>query len=186
MSAPDRAADVRFARVPADVVEVIAKRGRHRDVIYAGRSRQLPLPTVGTVEWSDAYLTFATRPDRWWIVMSVGPCGEAASRIGALLGTGVVAVDHSSGYDLIDLVGAAWRSLLACGCRIDLDANHFQPGQVAATVLAQVPIMLVPHPSGIFLLSPSTYTVHLEAWLSRLCASTHPHTETRHSGASNE
>jgi sarcosine oxidase subunit gamma len=157
-----------MTRIPVDIVEVIARRGRHRDVVYAGRARKLLLPSVGAAEWSDTYVTLATRPDRWWVIGPVSACAETAARIAGLLGTGVVTVDQSSGYDLLDLTGDDWRAALATGCRLDLDPEVFGPGQVAATVIAQVNVILIPHPAGQFLLTPSTLTQHVEEWLSHL------------------
>jgi heterotetrameric sarcosine oxidase gamma subunit len=166
VSAPEPLNPCRFERSQADLVEVIARRGRHRDVVYAGRARHLVLPPPGEAHWSDDYVTLCTRPDRWWVIAPERPCAETAARISALLGTGAIVVDQSSGYVVFDLIGIEWRNRLSFGCRIDLDPEVFRPGHVAATLIAQVNVILIPHPTGLFALVPSTYARHVEIWLA--------------------
>ena len=172
MSVPEPS-KLRIERSEGDLVEVTARRGRGRDVIYAGRARDLHLPGFGAATWSDTYVAACTRPERWWILAPVRPPNESAARIAGLLGTGAIVVDQSSGYVVFDLVGAGWRVLLTRGCRLDLDPGVFAPGHAAATTLAQVHVVLIPHPSGILVLAPSTYAQHFREWLEHL-AKAHP------------
>jgi heterotetrameric sarcosine oxidase gamma subunit len=165
-SAPESIADLRFERASADLVEVVARRGRHRDVTYAGRARNLHLPDLGRANWTDASVTLCTRPDRWWVIAPERPSAETAARISALLGTGAIVVDQSSGYAIFDLIGTEWRSVLAAGCRLDLDPDLFPPGHVAATLLAQIAVVLIPHPTGLFVIVPTTFAHHFETWLA--------------------
>ena len=173
MSAPETTASLRIERSTGDVVEVSARRGRVRDVVYAGRARDLNLPALGSATWSEAYVAASTRPDRWWIIGPERAPAETAARIAGLLGTGAIVVNQSSGFETLDLVGAGWRERLARSCRLDLDPAVFVPGQAAATTIAQVNVILIPHPSGLLVLIPATYAQHLREWLTHLCGESH-------------
>lgn len=173
MSAPDPVSPLHFERTTGDVVEVTARRGRTRDVVYAGRARDLQLPAMGEAIWSDTVVAASTRPDRWWIIGPARAPAETAARVAGLLGTGAIVVDQSSGFETIDLVGSGWREALAQGCRLDLDPAIFTPGQAAATTIAQVNVILIPHPSGILVLVPATYAQHFREWLTHLCGESH-------------
>ena len=72
MSVPEPS-KLRIERSEGDIVEVTARRGRGRDVIYAGRARDLHLPSFGAATWSDTYVAACTRPERWWILAPVRP-----------------------------------------------------------------------------------------------------------------
>lgn len=159
-------AALRFAVSSGDLVEVVARRGRHRDLVYAARARELLLPTVGEATWSDTFVTACTRVDRWWIIGPTRPPAKTAARVAGMLGSGAIVVDQSSGYETVDLIGNDWRSALASGCRLDLDKEIFRPGHAAATTIAQVNVVLIPHPSGLLVLVPTTYAQHFREWLT--------------------
>jgi len=59
----------------------------------------------------------------------------ACARVGA-------AIDLSSGLAAWHLAGAQVRDVLARACRLDLDPQVFPPGSAAATVMAQVAVIL--------------------------------------------
>ncbi len=173
MSAPEITAPLRIEHSTSDVVEVTARRGRFRDVVYAGRARDLNLPSLGEATWSETYVAASTRHERWWVIGPALAPAETAARIAGLLGTGAVVVDQSSGYDTFDLVGAGWRKALARGCRLDLDPAIFVAGHAAATTIAQVNVILIPHPSGLLVLVPSTLARHFREWLDHLVGDLH-------------
>jgi len=68
-------------------------------------------------------------------------------------------------FALLYLAGAGARELLTRGCRLDLDRGAFPPGSAAATLIAQVSVILAALDSGFLLLTPATTARHLREWL---------------------
>jgi sarcosine oxidase subunit gamma len=72
----------------------------------------------------------------------------------------------SSGLAAMHLAGPQVRDVLARACRLDLDPQVFPPGSAAATVMAQVAVILAVLPSGLLLLTPTSTARHLREWLA--------------------
>lgn len=157
--------------VTADLVEVTARRGRARDLANIARVRGLDLPPVGRATFSATYVVLSVRPDRWLIMGPAQPPGDTAAQWKRAFGPLASVVDQSSGYAIFDLVGAHARTALARSCRIDLDERVFSIGHAAATPIAQVQTLLVPHPAGLLVLTPASTSRHFSEWFAHVCAS---------------
>jgi sarcosine oxidase subunit gamma len=79
-------------------------------------------------------------------------------------------VDLSSGLAAMWLEGPACREALARGCRLDLHPSAFPSGHAAATIMAQVAVILVALSSGVLLLTPATTSRHFSEWLAHAAA----------------
>jgi hypothetical protein len=71
---------------------------------------------------------------------------------------------------VLGLAGAGIRRLAGArgagqACRIDLDPLAFPVGTACATIMAQVPVILVALASGLLLLTPATTARHFHEWL---------------------
>src|SRR4029077_5615429 len=86
-------------------------------------------------------------------------CEAACARVGA-------AVALSSGLAAWHLAGPRVREVLSRACRLDLDPQVFPAGSAAATLMAQVAVILAVLPSGLLLLTPATTARHLREWLA--------------------
>ena len=177
MSAPERIA--RFAGVltapwSAEVVEISALRGGAAVLARFGASRGEALATLGQVSLIPPRLSLSVRPGRWLVVgpTEAAPGSPAAhAQIWRQAAEGCAAViDMSSAYAAFLLGGAPAREMLARGCRLDLHPREFPPGSAAATVVAQVPVILAALPFGILLLTPSSTARHFHEWLEATAA----------------
>ncbi len=177
MSAPERVA--RFAGVltapwSAEVVEIAALRGGTAVLARFGASRGEALPALGQVSLIPPRLILSVRPGRWLVV---GPAEAAAGSPAARAeiwrqgAQGCAAViDMSSAYAAFLLGGPPALEILARGCRIDLHPREFPPGSAAATVVAQVPVIIAALPFGMLLLTPSSTARHFQEWLEATAA----------------
>jgi heterotetrameric sarcosine oxidase gamma subunit len=122
---------------------------------------------MGRVRSAGDSIALGHRPERWLILSPPGPAGAAATAWQAVLAGAGTAVDLSSGLSVFRLVGPhdAIRSALARGCRLDLDGEVFPAGHVAATIIAQVSVILARLADGMLLLTPSTTARHFREWL---------------------
>jgi heterotetrameric sarcosine oxidase gamma subunit len=166
VSAPEHTAAgaVTLAVCPADVVElstyVVASADARRRV--AG----LELPACGRCGASAQQLVLSTRPGRWLLLSARAAPGAAAERwMRACAGQGAV-VDLSCALTTFLLSGAPARELLSRGCRVDLEPEAFPLGRAAATIMAQVSVVLVALPAGMLLLTPASTAQHLGEWLA--------------------
>lgn len=170
MSAPDiaavsRPAGVTLAATRADVVELAALRDRaHVLKALAGR-RAMSLPPQGRVVAVRDTLLLCVRPERWLLLTAPATAGEPALRWQEAC-AGVAAVtDLSSGLLTLHLAGTHAREALARGCRLDLDPAVFPSGHAAATIIAQVAVILAALPGGMLILTPASTARHLREWL---------------------
>jgi heterotetrameric sarcosine oxidase gamma subunit len=161
---------LRWARCPADIVEIAALRDRAADVEALAVQRGWRMPVLGRCLIAPGQISISVRPGRFLLLSVPAAPGDSAAtweRHCAAVGS---VVDQSSGLALLWLEGAAWREALARGCRLDLDPGVFPAGRAAATVIAQVATSLVALSSGVLLLTPSTTARHFSEWLAHTAA----------------
>ena len=171
MSAVDRTT---CEPVTADLFEVTARRGRAKDLANIARVRGLDLPSVGRASFSTTHVVLSVRPDRWLVVAPAKEPGETASQWKRAFGPLASVVDQSSGHAIFDLTGSTVRDVLSRSCRIDLHASIFFIGRSAATVMAQVQTIIVRHPAGFLVLTPSSTGRHFREWFLHVAASIAP------------
>lgn len=170
MSAPEMApvaaaVDVELCTGAADIVEVACHRGREPEVRTLAAARGWILPAFGQSTSNHRRLALCVRPGRWLLLQPRGDAGNAASGWAAAcegLGT---AVDLSAGLALFMLRGPMAVEFLDRHCRLDLRREHFGGGSVAASLIAQVPIIIVARPQGLLLATPASTSRHFREWL---------------------
>jgi len=165
VSAPESVAaeDLRLARAALDVLEWVAfdEPSLRERAAVAGVTLAPPQGVAGTAE----RLTVCVRPARWLLLTPSLP-GRAAANPVALPAGCAASIEQSSGLAALLFAGAAVREVLARGCRLDLDPRFFPCGHAAATVMAQVAVVLAALPGGFLLLTPATTAGHFEHWLA--------------------
>jgi sarcosine oxidase subunit gamma len=149
----------------ADIVELSAYESRSADFGYIASQRGIALPEFGRFTITAAVLSLRVRPARWLLLSAPGPSGGAAAAWQARAVGSAAVVDLSSALSAFVLSGTEARALLARGCRLDLDPGVFRPGCAAATIMAQVSVVLAALPAAILLLSPRSTARHLREWL---------------------
>ena len=162
MSAPESAS---LGRCCVDIVDVAAYRGRAQQLSDAARAHGVTLPTFGRIAAGHSRLTLCVRPERWLLLTPPAAAGAAAADWQRHCAGAGAAVDLSSGLAVLYLEGPAMREMLARGCRLDLDPAMFPRGHAAATIVAQVSIILAALGPGLMLLTPATTAMHLNEWL---------------------
>lgn len=170
MSAPEPAlipggATLRLSDCAADVVELVALRGRAALLADIARAQGCLLPARGRILRGAAMLVVAARPERWLLLSAPAGCGERAAIWQSACAGSAAVVDLSSALAALQLSGEAAAQLLARGCRLDLDRGAFPPGSAAATLIAQVSVVLAALDSGFLLLTPATTARHVREWL---------------------
>ena len=151
---------------PADVVELAAVRDRAQVLKALARRRGLQLPDLGHVVVNGSTLVLGVRPERWLLITPpAAPGSAAAAWQSACSGCGI-AVDLSSALTALEVAGSEVRALLARGCRLDLEPTAFPAGHAAATIMAQVPVILAALATGVLLLTPASTARHFREWLS--------------------
>jgi len=162
---PGKAAGLQLETSASDIVEIAALRGRALDVARIALGRGVPLPALGRALVATGHLALCVRPDRWLILNPPAPAGaSAAAWQAACAGLGAV-LDQSSGFSALEFAGSQAREVLVRSCRIDLDPLAFPVGTACATIMAQVPVILVALASGLLLLTPATTARHFHEWL---------------------
>jgi heterotetrameric sarcosine oxidase gamma subunit len=164
-SAPDAPIVVQPARCAADIVELGGYRGNTQELERIARLRGLELPQLGRLVTARGETALSVRPDRWLILSEPdNPGARAAQWQAACAGFGI-AVDQSSGLSAFHLGGGAARDVLARQCGVDLASDALPVGCAAATIMAQVSVIIAALPCGMLLLSPSTTARHFYGWL---------------------
>ena len=165
---PAQLAAVRVDECTMSVVEIIARRGRAGELVEIARGRGIELPAFGRVAYGLDHLALCVRPDRWLLLAPPAPAAaspyrvdgwESAAHAGAM-------VDQSSAFASLLLAGPRSREVLARSCRLDLDPLLFPVGHAAATIMAQVPVILAAVPSGLLLLTSASTARHFREWLA--------------------
>ena len=165
MSAADEAG-VLLGSFPADIVEITAQRGRASELESLALARGARLAPLGGCAATPGQLALGARPERWLLLTSPARADAAAALWReACLGL-AAAVDLSSALVAFHLAGSAARAVLARGCRLDLHPDAFPERRVAATLIAQVPVILASLPAGWLLLAPATTARHFHEWLA--------------------
>jgi heterotetrameric sarcosine oxidase gamma subunit len=165
-SAAGAAAGVRLRCGTMEIIQIAALRARGGELERIARERGLQLPALGCAALGPEQLTLSVRPGRWLLLAPTGPPGAAAQHWHTACAPAGAALDLSCALGAMHLAGPAVREMLARGCRLDLDPQVFPTGAAAATVIAQVSVILAAVPSGVLLLTPSSTARHLCAWLS--------------------
>ncbi|HYL03614.1 MAG TPA: sarcosine oxidase subunit gamma family protein [Steroidobacteraceae bacterium] len=176
MSAPERqaagrrapaqsAAGVELSGLAADLIEVAALRHQAGELEARARQRGVTLPAPGRLAAAGGQLVLCVRPERWLLITAPAAPGARAGQSQSEYAGCAAVVELSSALAKLHLAGAAVRELLARGCRLDLDAEAFPAGCAAATLIAQVPVILAALPAGLLLLTPATTAQHLREWL---------------------
>jgi sarcosine oxidase subunit gamma len=167
VSAPESvSAGVRLASCVADIVEVAAFHGRAPELENIAGARGLDLPVLGRVGAATDQLALCVRPARWLLIAPPAHPGATAALWQAACARLGAAVDLSSGLAAMHLAGPQVRDVLARACRLDLDPQVFPAGSAAATIMAQVAVILAVLPSGLLLLTPTSTARHLREWLA--------------------
>jgi sarcosine oxidase, subunit gamma len=162
---PGNALGLRLETSASDIVEIAALRGRARDLERIALGRGVQLPALGRTVVATDHLALCVRPERWLILTP--PASAGASAVvwqAACAGLGA-ALDLSSAFSALELAGSAAREVLVRSCRIDLDPDAFPLGAVCATIMVQVPVILVALASSVLLLTPASTARHLREWL---------------------
>ena len=159
-------AGVQLSGCRSDLVEIAALRGRARELETNTAGRGLSLPPLGRVVSTADRLAMCVRPERWLVLQAPLAAGASAAQWQEVCESAGVAVDLSSATSVLQLAGPLARELLARSCRVDLHRDALPVGQVIATVMAQVSIIIAALPSGLLLLTPSTTARHFREWLA--------------------
>lgn len=156
---------VRIAECAADIIELAAFRDQAVTLGRVAAARGAPLPECGRLCRSADGLVVAVRPERWLLLCArAAPGARARSWQGACEGSTAV-VELSAALTAYHVTGAAVRETLSRGCRLDLDPRVFPAGSAAATLVAQVPLIIGALASGVLLLTPASTARHFREWL---------------------
>lgn len=148
-----------------DIVEIAALRGRAKQLVSIAAARGVRLSEFGRAESGTGHIVLSVRPERWLLLSRPAPPGLAMQGWQSACASVAVAIDLSSALSAFQITGPAIRDVLARGCRLDLDPEVFPVGYAAATIMAQVSVILVNLESGVLLLTPSTTARHFHEWL---------------------
>jgi sarcosine oxidase subunit gamma len=157
---------IRLASCVTDIVEIAALHARAHELKSIAGARGLDLPAPGRVAVTSGQLALCVRPARWLLLAPAASPGATAALWQAACVRVGAAVDLSSGLAAWHLAGPRVREVLSRGCRPDLDPQVFPAGSAAATIMAQVAVILAALPSGLLLLTPATTARHLREWLA--------------------
>jgi heterotetrameric sarcosine oxidase gamma subunit len=165
-----RSAGVRLSGCPLDVVELSVYEGHGGELGRIAAAHEVPLPPCGRSTVGAQRLSVSVRPGRWLLLSAPAAPGVAAQAWQSLGSAHAAAVDLSSALRAYLLAGAATRAVLTRGCRLDLDPEVFRPGHAAATIMAQVSVILAALPAGMLLLTPTSTARHFHEWLAAAAA----------------
>ncbi|MGL4440742.1 MAG: sarcosine oxidase subunit gamma [Bosea sp. (in: a-proteobacteria)] len=134
---------VTLREITRDAVEITMRRGQDSALRTAARTGLgLELPTMGATLGNGRLSAIGIGPGNWMIISGPEAPGSFASRIKGALGLAASVVETGHGQVILELSGAKARQVLAKGCRLDLHPRVFQAGQVARTIIAQIPVVL--------------------------------------------
>ncbi len=156
------------------LLQVVPWRGETAPLAAALQTAGWQLPALGEAWFGPGRMSIAVRPQRW-LLLDFGGEAHRPAAAGALRDTLAPVIGEAGA--LVDLSAArrAWswsgedvRARLAAGCRLDLHPQAFPEGRAAATLLAQVNVILVARAEDWLLLAPSSTAVHFSEWLQRV------------------
>lgn len=148
-----------------DIVEIAALRGRVAELGTLGLARGVTFSGLGRVVIASDHIVLSVRPNRWLLLSPPASPGAEVGHWQSACARIAVAVDLSSALTAFELSGPSVREVLARGCRLDLDPQQFPQGSAAATIMAQVSVILVNLGSGMLVLTPSSTARHFREWL---------------------
>ena len=160
------AAEVLIGGCASAVVELAALQGRMQGVAERCAARGVTLPACGRAVYGGGTLALCVRPARWLLLSAPAAPGVCAQAWREACAGAAAVIDHSSGLDGICLQGPQARTVLARGCRLDLDPQCFPAGHAAATPMAQVATILAALPAGLLILTPASTARHFREWLA--------------------
>ena len=166
LGAASEAPGVEIAACAVEIVELAAFRARASELSGIARGLGLELAAPGRVAAGSGQLSLCVRPGRWLLLLPPDSAGAQAARWQRACAGVAAAIDHSSGLVALHLAGAELRDVLSRGCRLDLDPELFPPGRAAATLMAQVAVILARLPAGLVLLTPASTARHVREWLT--------------------
>ena len=171
MSAPEtqapgaaRGPPVRLAACELRITEA-SDFSRGATLRSAAESHGVALPPPGRVLVTGAPPALCVRPGRWLLLEPPGGAAGAGPPWLDAAAAQVALVDLSSALAAFVLSGAGAPGVLSRGCRLDLDPARFAAGSAAATIVAQVSVVLAALPAGILLLTPASTARHFRDWL---------------------
>lgn len=162
----NQAAGCELASCALDIVELAAFRARASELSGIARGLGLELAAPGRVAVESGLLSLSVRPGRWLLLLPPDSPGAQAARWQTACAGVAAVVDQSSGLAAFHLAGVPLREVLSRGCRLDLDPQAFPPGRAAATIMAQVSVILARLPAGLVLLTPTSTERHVREWLA--------------------
>jgi heterotetrameric sarcosine oxidase gamma subunit len=150
-----------------EVIEIAALRGGIAAARDFGSGCGEVLPEFGRIAISPAHLALCVRPGRWLLLDPRPPPlrGSRAARWREGCAGSAAVTELSSALAAFSVSGGGHREMLARGCRLDLDPQVFAPGSAAATVMAQVPVILAALSQAMLLLTPASTARHFREWL---------------------
>ncbi len=148
------------ATVGADIIELAALRERTQVLRALAARRGLPLPALGSTAAARGNLLLCVRPQRWLLLSAPGAGGTALAHWRGACAGSAAAIELSSALTVLHLAGSAVPEVL------DLHPGAFARGNAAATLMAQVSVIIASLPVGWLLLTPSSTARHFREWLS--------------------
>ena len=92
--------------------------------------------------------------------------GSVAERLGVRMREcGVVMLDASHAWRVLEVTGPRAREVLSSGCGLDLDPEVFQAGSYAATRLANLRVIIHSAGAASEILVPTSHKAYLRAWI---------------------
>ena len=157
---------VELAACAVEIVELAAFRARASELSGIARGLGLELAAPGRVAAGSGQLSLCVRPGRWLMMLPPDSPGAQSARWQRACAGVAAAIDHSSGLVALRLAGSEVGAVLSRGCRLDLDPEFFPRGRAAATLMAQVSVILARLPAGLVLLTPASTARHVREWLT--------------------
>ena len=166
LGAASEAPGVELAACAVEIVELAAFRARASELSGIARGLGLELAAPGRVAAGSGQLSLCVRPGRWLMMLPPDSPGAQSARWQRACAGVAAAIDHSSGLVALRLAGSEVGAVLSRGCRLDLDPEFFPRGRAAATLMAQVSVILARLPAGLVLLTPASTARHVREWLT--------------------
>ena len=160
---------VRIVERRASIAEVLAPVSGAAAVATTLRNGVgLDAPKPGAATMSSGAAALWIKPASCLVIADGNPEGELARKLMAAAAAGVAIVDQSHGKAILTLSGARARSVMAKGCRLDLHARAFRPGQTAVTQIAHIGCIILQRDEAptYDLIVPATFARAFLDWLT--------------------
>lgn len=156
------------------LLQVAPWRGETAPLAAALQTAGWQLPALGEAWFGPQRMSIAVRPQRW-LLLDFGSTAHHGAADGRLRDTLAPVIGEAGALVELSAARRAWswpgedaRGKLAAGCRLDLHPQSFPVGRAAATLIAQVNVILVARADDWLLLAPSSTAVHFSEWLQRV------------------